>query len=184
MPDKNRPTTRLEDANKRSSSFLGSEPVECLSRHYEIHRFVSERCIFRAAANHAEVGVTAQVPLTGLTHFEIRLDADHPIAILQQDLGQQSWTTTDIGCNMLWPQTACPLERLHYLGRIVGTIFHVVTRAVRKPRYRIAYRLGHGCYLIVSDEAPAYFQASNCCRRRRGDPSDSPWTRRHLRCRC
>src|SRR5271165_5923281 len=36
-------------------------------------------------------------------------------------------------------------------------------------------------YLIVSDEAPAYFQASNGCSRRRGDPSDSPWTGCHLR---
>src|ERR1035441_6846654 len=38
-------------------------------------------------------------------------------------------------------------------------------------------------YLIVSDEAPAYSQATNCGSRCRNDPADSPRTGQHLRCR-
>ena len=43
---------------------------------------------FRAAVNHAEVGKAAPDTLASVAHLAIRFHADHPIAVLQQDLSQ------------------------------------------------------------------------------------------------
>ena len=116
VPDENSPAARLQNARELGARLVGSKPVEGLSGHDEVNTRVGQSRGFGAAVHHAEVGVGGEIVFAGAAHLAIGLDADHAIAVVEKDLGQQPRAAADIGDEVLGPQTAGFLQSVHDFG--------------------------------------------------------------------
>ncbi len=85
-----------------------------------------------------EVGVARHVFLAGQPHLAIGLDANHAVAVVQEDLCQQPGAATDIGDQMLRRQPAGLLQGVYHIVGVARTILRVVFRAIGEADKRVA----------------------------------------------
>ena len=116
MPNENGPAARRQNARELDARLVGSKPVEGLTGHDEVNARIGQGRGLGAAVHHAEAGIGGEILFASEAHFAIGLDADHAIAVVEKDLGEKPWSAANIGDEVLGPQSAGFLQRLHDFG--------------------------------------------------------------------
>jgi hypothetical protein len=96
----------------------------------EVHARIFQRGGLGAAFHHAEVGVTRHAFLAGQPHLTIGLDANHAVAVVQENLCQQPRAAAYVGNQVLRRQAASLLQGVYHIVGVARTILRVVFRAI------------------------------------------------------
>ncbi len=147
VPYQDHPARGFQNARELDARIAGPEPVERLPGNDEVGARVSQASGLGTTVHHAEVGIGSQIILAADAHFAIGFDPKHAIAVLQKYLCQQAGATADVHYGVLGTQSAGPLDRLHHVLRIMGTILCIVVHPVGESRFGIVSCFGHGCIL-------------------------------------
>ena len=99
---------------------------------------VGQRRRLGAAVGRAKFGIPGEVLLTGDSHFAIGLDADHTVAVLQENFCQHAWTAADVDQQMFGAKIASLLQRVYDIRRVMRTIFGVVFGPIGKAGQGVA----------------------------------------------
>ena len=132
VPHQCQPPRGSQDSDELVPGGGPIKPVRGLGGRNEIHACIVQGCSLRLSGHAAEVWKLGEQPLSGLTHFWIRLYSKDTVAILQQQAGKDFRTGSNVGNHMPWCEPTFRLQHAHGFGRIAGSIADIVLDPIGK----------------------------------------------------